>query len=112
MHYSEPKVLTEPKSLLLSLHNNDILVCSYGSGTGSADDGTVPEGLPDKMFAGWFCFVQTDDGKVVTIYHSKDDLPDIVNFKKGVASAFQDNFKHTEEEEEDDPQSKHRSHYT
>ncbi len=55
--------------------------------------------------------MQTDSGKVVAVYHSQDDLPDIVNFKKSVASAFQSNFMHTGEEEEDDPQSRHMSHY-
>ncbi len=79
------------------------------SGSGSGDDGQLPQGTADRLLAGWFCFVQTDSGKVVAVYHSRDDLPDIVNFKKSVASAFQSNFMRTEEEE-DDSQSKHLSH--
>ena len=63
------------------------------------------------MLAGWFCFVQTDDGKVVAIYHSSYDTPEIVNFKKSIAASFQSNFKQTKEEEENDPQSTHMSHY-
>ncbi len=48
---------------------------------------------------------------MVAVYHSRDDKPEIVNLKKSVAASFQSNFKQTEDEEEDDPQSKHVSHY-
>ena len=65
----------------------------------------------DKLLAGWFCFVQTVEGKVATVsYASTDDLQ-AVNLKKSIAAAFQANFKGTEEEEEIDPQSTHISHY-
>ena len=83
----------------------------YTYSSGSADGDGIPEGTAHALLAGWFCFIQTDDGKIVAVYHSDKDLPDIVNFKKSVAASFQTNSKQTEEEEEDDPQSKHVSHY-
>ena len=65
----------------------------------------------DKLLSGWFCFVQTVEGKVATVsYASTEDLQ-AVNLKKSIAAAFQANFKETEEEEEIDPQSTHISHY-
>ncbi len=84
---------------------------SVDSGNGAGDDSEIPVESADRLLSGWFCFIQTDGGKVVAVYHSTDDKPDIVNFKKSVAASFQSNFKQTEEEEEDDPQSKHMSHY-
>lgn len=65
----------------------------------------------DSLLVGWFCFLQTEDGKVVEVYYPREELAEVVNFKKSIAAAFQANFKRTEEEEEIDPQSKHKSHY-
>ena len=65
----------------------------------------------DKLLSGWFCFVQTEEGKVVATYHSKEDHPSAVNIKKSIAAAFQANFKGTDTEEEVDLQSVHTSHY-
>ena len=58
-----------------------------------------------------FCFIQTSDGKVVSVQHSPDERASIVNLKKGIAAAFQGNFKRTAQEVEEDTQSKHVSHY-
>ena len=55
--------------------------------------------------------MQTSDGKIVAVYHSRDENNDAVDFKKSIAAAFQANFKGTEQEEEDDPQSDHIAHY-
>ena len=55
--------------------------------------------------------MQVDTGKVVAVYHARSEAEDAVSFKKSIASAFQANFMGTEEEEEDDIQSTHRSHY-
>ena len=55
--------------------------------------------------------MQTSDGKVIAVQHRKDESSDAVDFKKSVAAAFQANFKGTEQEEEDDPQSDHIAHY-
>ena len=64
-----------------------------------------------QQMSGWFCFVQTNDGKIVSVIHPQNEEVGIVNFKKGVASAFQANFKGTAEEIEIDTQSMHQSHY-
>ena len=64
-----------------------------------------------KNLAGWFCFVQTAEGKVSSVYHESTENSEAINLKKSIVAAFQANFKGTEEEEEIDPQSKHISHY-
>ena len=65
----------------------------------------------NQLLSGWFCFVQTSDGKIVAVHHASNENNDAVDFKKSIAAAFQANFKGTEQEEEDDPQSDHISHY-
>ncbi len=55
--------------------------------------------------------MQTEAGKLMSVYHAKSDSHDIVNFKKGIAAAFQTNLNGAGEEEEVDPQSVHISHY-
>ena len=45
------------------------------------------------------------------MFHSQAENADAVNFKKGIAAAFQANLRGTLEETEIDPNSKHRSHY-
>ena len=69
------------------------------------------EDFAGKNLAGWFCFVQTAEGKVSSVYHESTENSEAVNLKKSIVAAFQANFKGTEEEEEIDPQSKHISHY-
>ena len=69
------------------------------------------EKMETRKLAGWFCFVQTAEGKIVSVFHGKNDDADGINFKKSIAGAFQANFKGTSVEEETDPQSKHVSHY-
>ena len=64
-----------------------------------------------EYLSGVFCFVQTSDGKVVSVFHPRTEDAKVTNFKKGIASAFQTNFKGTGEEIEIDPQSRHSSHY-
>ena len=63
------------------------------------------------LLTGPFCFVQTSDGKVVTALYNQDEKPDVVNFKKAIAAAFQANFKKTAQEVEEDAQSRHISQY-
>ena len=45
------------------------------------------------------------------MFHSQGENADAVNFKKGIAAAFQANLRGTLEETEIDPNSKHMSHY-
>lgn len=47
----------------------------------------------------------------MSVFHSRGEDTEIVNFKKGIAAAFQANFKGSEEEIETDPQSSHMAHY-
>ena len=61
---------------------------------------------------GWFHFIQTEDGSVPSVRHSREEDKEIVNTKKAVASAFQANFLGTKVKEEADPQSLHMAHYT
>ena len=68
------------------------------------------EDFAGKNLAGWFCFVQTAEGKVSSVYHESTENSEAVNLKKSIVAAFQANLKGTEEEEID-PQSKHISHY-
>lgn len=65
----------------------------------------------DKLLSKWFCFVQTEDGKVVAVQHPCQENAEVVNFKKNIAAAFQANFKGTTDEEEEDTMSLHHSHY-
>ena len=61
---------------------------------------------------GWFHFVQTEDGSIPIIRHSKEEDGEVINTKKAIVAAFQANFMGTEQKEEADPQSLHTSHYT
>ena len=63
------------------------------------------------LLANWFCFVQTEDGKVVAVHHSPTESQNTVDFKRSIAAAFQANFKGTTEEMESDPQSNHMAYY-
>ena len=67
--------------------------------------------MANTMMSRPFCFVQTSEGKVVSVHYSPDEKPSIVNFKKAVAAAFQANFKYTEQEVEEDTLTKHVSQY-
>ena len=64
------------------------------------------------LLQGWFHFVQTEDGSIPIIRHSREEDGEVINTKKAIVSAFQANFMGTEQKEEADPQSLHRSHYT
>ena len=55
-----------------------------------------------QHLSGWFCFVQTSDGHVVSVFHSQTEDTDIVNMMKGITAVFQANFKGTAEEVEID----------
>eukprot|EP00731_Ephydatia_muelleri_P006284 Em0003g532a len=58
-----------------------------------------------------FCFIRLSDGKIVSVQHNQNEMRSVVNMKKGIAAAFQGNFKQTAEEVEEDTQSKHVSQY-
>ena len=79
-----------------------------------SNDKTYDEPLKsiDAMMAGWFKFVQTEDGSITAVFHSKTEDSQAVNFKKTIASAFQANFEGTTSKVEADPQSLHTAKYT
>ena len=64
-----------------------------------------------QLLSQWFCFIQTDDGKVVAVQHASDEKQSAVDLKKSIAAAFQANFRGTKDEKESDPQSEHIAHY-
>ena len=64
----------------------------------------------DKL-KGEFCYVQAQNGRIVSIHYSPNQNDEAVNIKRGIASAFQANFDNKEEVEELDPGSSHVSHY-
>ena len=60
----------------------------------------------------WFCFAQSSKtGKILGVFHPKEEKEWIVNFKKSIASTFQANYRGTPVTTETDSQSKHKSHY-
>ena len=65
-----------------------------------------------QLMKDWFHFIQTEDGSVPSVRHSREQDKEIVNIKKAVVSAFQANFLRTKVKEESDPQSQHTSRYT
>ena len=66
--------------------------------------------LMDRL-KGEFCYVQTRNGKIVSIHYSPTEDEEAVNIKRGIAGAFQANFDHREKAKESDPGSTHISHY-
>ena len=61
---------------------------------------------------GELCYVQTSDGKIVSIHHGITDNYEGINIKKSIASTFQANFNGDKEDiVETDAGSIHTSHY-
>ena len=61
---------------------------------------------------GELCYVQTSDGKIVSIHYALTDNFEGINIKRSIASTFQANFDDSQEEvEETDAGSIHTSHY-
>lgn len=65
----------------------------------------------DNLVLGWFKFLQTQDGSISAVYHSREENSNIANFKKSIAAAFQANFEKTRTKVEADPQSLHVAKY-
>ena len=66
----------------------------------------------DEAMAGWFRYIQTDDGAIRAVYHSKEEAAGNINFKKRVVASMQANFKRTASRKEADPTSAHIARYT
>ena len=68
--------------------------------------------ITDKL-QGEFCYVQTSDGKIVSVHYGTTENEEAINIKKSIASTFQANFDgHNVDIEEADAGSLHISHYT
>ena len=65
----------------------------------------------EDQLKGEFCYIQTRNGRIVSIYYSPTDSEEVINIKRGIAGAFQANFYSQEMVEEVDPGSTHISHY-
>ena len=75
------------------------------------DHGDAAKFLADEI-NGELCYVQTSDGKIVSIHYGVTDNYEGVNIKRSIASAFQANFDSNKEDvEEADAGSTHISHY-
>ena len=59
---------------------------------------TLASGAANELLNDPFCFIQTSDGKVVSVQHKPNENISATNFKKGIAAAFQANFKRTTKE--------------
>ena len=76
---------------------------------GQSND-TIRAFLEDQL-KGEFCYVQTSDGKIVSVHFSPSENQQSLNIKKGIAAIFQANFNNTKDIAESDPGSSHISHY-
>ena len=79
------------------------------SANGNPND-TIGEFLEDQL-KGEFCYIQTNDGKIVSVHFNHTENQQSLNIKKGIAAVFQANFDNAEEIIESDPGSSHVSHY-
>ena len=62
---------------------------------------------------GEFCYVQTSDGKIVSVHYGTAENHEAINIKRSIASTFQANFKRNKGDvKEADASSVHTSHYT
>ena len=77
---------------------------------GNKEDDKGVRDYNEKM-QGWFKFVQTEDGLVRDMRYSKEEVAEVINVKKAIASAFQANFEGTDVRQETDTQSLHKSVY-
>ena len=77
---------------------------------GQQPNDTIAVFLKDKL-KGEFCYVQTHDGKVVSVHFNPTENHENLNIKKGITAIFQANFDNAEEVKESDPGSTHISHY-
>ena len=73
---------------------------------------TAADFIADEL-DGELCYVQTSNGKIVSIHYALTDNLEGINIKRSIASTFQANFDDNQEEvEETDAGSIHTSHYT
>ena len=77
----------------------------------SDDQQNIAQFLADEL-KGELCYIQTSDGKIVTVHYGITDNYEGINIKQSIASTFQANFDSNQQDvEEIDPSSVHTSHY-
>jgi len=64
-----------------------------------------------KCLKGEFCYLQTDNRKIVSVHCSPTDDHKGINIKRGIASSFQAKFGIKIKTEKSGPGSLHVSHY-
>ena len=91
----------------------DILHHCFSSTTDySTENKSAPTNLLIDELDGDFCYIQTSDGKIVSIHHALTDNYKGINIKRSIASTFQANFDSNKENvKETDASSIHTSHY-
>ena len=78
----------------------------------STENKSLPTDFLTDELDGELCYVQTSDGKIVSIHFGLADDYEGVNIKRSIASTFQANFdNNTADVEETDVGSAHTSHY-
>ena len=66
----------------------------------------------DDAMSGWLLYVQHEDGVIEAIYHSKEEDPGNINFKKEICASVQANFNGDTSRLETDTTSSHIARYT
>ena len=84
-------------------------ISTYSTNINHTTDG-LGAYLMEKL-KGEFCYIQTTNGRIVSIHYSPTNDEESINVKRGIAGAFQANFDNQTEVEESDPGSTHISHY-
>ena len=64
-----------------------------------------------KLSLNRFCFLQAEDGRVVSVIYPKSEGMEIANTKKGIVSAFQANFEKKETRMEGDAAGRYLARY-
>ena len=95
---------------------DNILTSIFIHYSSTTDFSTKNDSAPTDFLAdeldGELCYVQTSNGKIVSIHYGMTDDYEGINIKRSIASTFQANFDSSQEDvEETDAGSVHTSHY-
>ena len=96
--------------MLLTFHIISYSVTANYTTEGQQPNDTMALFIEEEL-KGEFCYVQINDGRIVSVHFSPTENHQSLNIKKGIAAVFQANFDNEEEIEESDPGSSHISHY-
>ena len=96
--------------MLLTFHIISFSVTANYTTENQQPNDTVALFIEEEL-KGEFCYVQTHDGRIMSVHYSPTENYQSLNIKKGITAIFQANFDNAEEIEESDPGSTHISHY-